>query len=118
MIFYRYIYYRIYKLFESINAKNAHNSALGILSVPLMLLAWKVHSMLSKYLWDHRLTFSEIAIPYLLVFFGIYTLNYFLLQKNSRFLETEGLFDRTRRPEFFDPLLIGVVVLIAVVLII
>lgn len=117
MTFYRYIYFSIYRFFENLKATNAHNSALGILSVPLMLTVYKVHSLVSKHLLDQRLDFNKIAIPYLIVFFVIYAANYFLLERNSTYLKTEDFFKRKGQPEYYNPLMIGMVVIMAVIFI-
>jgi len=109
MTFYRYIFFRIYRLFENLKSTNAHNIASGLLTIPLGLLVYKIHFLFSKFLLDQSLNFDEIVIPYLIVFLVIYSINYFLLQRGSKYLETEDFFRYKKQPKFYDFILVGLV---------
>jgi hypothetical protein len=64
MTFYRYLYFRIYKFFENLKSRNAHNMALGILTLPVGLLIYKCHLLLNRYIHGKELNYEEIAVPY------------------------------------------------------
>jgi cobalamin synthase len=106
MKFYRYAFFRIYSFFERINSSNSHNAALGILSISLVLLLYKVHFLLTKYLLDRKLYYDEIAILYLFVFVIVYTVNYFILMRQHRYIETENFFKEKQNTKAYDMLLL------------
>jgi hypothetical protein len=92
--------------------------ALGILTLPAGLLIYKCHILLSRYLQGKELVYDEIAIPYLIIFLVIYAANYFLLQRGSKYSETEYFFERKEQPKSYDFLLIGLVAFIIVIFVI
>lgn len=118
MTFYRYIFFKIYRFFERSKSRNVHNLALGIISVTIMLLVYKIHALLSEYFIRKELSFDKIAIPYLIIFFLIYAVNYFLLQKDSKYLEIHDFFEKKGQPKYYDFLLIGLVALTIVIFVI
>jgi hypothetical protein len=118
MTFYRYIYFRIYRFFENLNSRNAHNMALGILTLPIGLVIYKCHLLLMRYMQGKELVYDEIAIPYLVIFLAIYAANNFLLQRDSKYDETEGFFERKEQPKSYDFLLIGLVAVIILIFVI
>jgi hypothetical protein len=118
MKFYRYIFFKVYSLFEKLNARNAHNSAIGIVSLPIMLIVYRIHSLISERFLNQKLDYDKIAIPYLIAFFAIYAANYFLLQWDSKYLETEDFFKKKEQPKSYDFLLIGLVAFMIVIFVI
>jgi hypothetical protein len=115
MMFYRYIYFRVYGFFENLNSPNAHSMALGIMTLPIGLLIYKSHLLISKYVLKKTLAYDEIAIPYLIIFLAVYGINYFLLQKDSKYLETEESFKRKEQPKSFDFLFLIVLILVVII---
>lgn len=118
MTFYRYIFFKVYRFFERLKSRNAHNSALGVISVPILLLVYKIHSLISEYVFNERLNFDAIVIPYLIIFFAIYAANYFLLQSGSKYFKTEDFFERGAQPKSYDFLLIGLIAFMIVIFVI
>jgi hypothetical protein len=110
MLFYRYIFFKVYSFFEKLKSKNVYNVAIGILSVSSGHLIYKVHSFVSKQFYHHSLKYDEIAIPYIVVCIIIIAINYFLLRRNPKYYEAENIFKRKDQPKSYGLLLIMVVI--------
>ena len=117
MLFYKYIYYRIYSFFESLKSTNPYYSATGIISLLPGILVLKIVSFAMKKIYHLKMTYEEIAIPCLLVFFAVFAVNYFLLQHDLKYIETEKIFKSKQQPASFTLWSVIVVLVMLAVLI-
>jgi uncharacterized membrane protein len=117
MVLYRYLYFRIYTLFEKLKSSNAHNLSLGMMSVLIVLLIYKGHAFFIKFRTGRELSYEEVERPYIGLLFIIYALNYLILEHNSKYLATEARFQEDKRSKIYNFILVGLIVFIIAIFI-
>lgn len=106
LLFYRYVFYRIYSFFEKMKSTNPYNSASGIMVVCIGVTIFKLHLTILKFFFDQKLEYSDVVIPYLLLSILVYVINHILLVGNLKYLKIEDFFIQKKHPKYFDRLLI------------
>lgn len=118
LLFYRYVFYRIYSFFERVKSTNAYNTASLIMILFIGITTIKLHLTISKFFFGRKLEYSDMVTPYLLLSLVLYAINYILLIRNLKYLKIEDVFIQKQYPKYFDRLFIGLGLIIPILLII
>jgi hypothetical protein len=84
MIFYRCFYLRIYLFFKRFNARNFQDSAIGIVSAITTLVFFKIHSLISRFIFNVSFKYEDVAIPYFVAFVVVFFTNKFFLLESKK----------------------------------
>jgi hypothetical protein len=82
---YKFVFYKIYKAFQAISSRNAQNSAWGCMSAVVALFLFEFVLIVWEIIESRRLEYDEIAIPFLVTYATIATLNYFVFMVNDKY---------------------------------
>jgi hypothetical protein len=118
LLFYKYLFYRIYSFFEKVKSSNAYNVASLVLMVYVLLIIGKLHFIILKFIFHRNLEYQDLAIPYALLSVFIYVVNYMLLIRGLKYLKIEDVFIQRQYPKYFDRLFLILGVIIPILLII